>query len=335
MTDHPRESSQSGTSSNFFRGRNAGNQTRTGENNVYIGNNAGNGVSVNGSNNTAIGFESGRGNAAGSTNTFLGYHADANFVGIENATAIGAHAVVSASNAMVLGNGSVNVGIGSSNPQNRLHILGGLPNTAGIRVSNLTAASSPVVVTDRFLTVNASGDIVLGSLEKTKQPDSVSQYWMLSNNYLRNIRSQGLILGNNITRTPPGYRLFVQDGIMTEKLKVAIKSTADWSDYVFEEGFRLKTLGEVERYVKTHKHLPDVPTAGKVVQDGIDIAQMNALLLKKIEEITLYLIQLEKANKLLNQRNKQLSAITSQQQRDLKQLKQRQAALENRLLQAK
>lgn len=90
------------------------------------------------------------------------------------------------------------------------------------------------------------------------------------------------------------YKLFVEKGILTEKVKVALKSTSEWSDYVFANDYKLKSLNEVEKYIAANKHLPDVPSAEEVVKEGIDMATMDAKLLQKIEELTLYTIQLKK-----------------------------------------
>jgi hypothetical protein len=76
-------------------------------------------------------------------------------------------------------------------------------------------------------------------------------------------------------------------------VKVAVKSTEDWSDKVFESGYRLWSLGEVDRYVRANKHLPGVPSASDVVSEGVDVGQMQAKLLEKIEELTLHVIQLQ------------------------------------------
>lgn len=90
------------------------------------------------------------------------------------------------------------------------------------------------------------------------------------------------------------YRLFVQDGIMTEKIKVALRSSADWADYVFEPEYKLLPLNEVETYIKKNKHLPNVPSANEVAKNGIDVGTTTAKLLEKIEELTLYMIELKK-----------------------------------------
>ncbi|MCR6638676.1 MAG: hypothetical protein NVV82_06695 [Sporocytophaga sp.] len=98
----------------------------------------------------------------------------------------------------------------------------------------------------------------------------------------------------NPTTNPNGYSLFVVGGIMCEKAKVCVKSTSDWSDYVFANDYKLLSLSEVERFIKANKHLPDVPSAEEVTKAGIDIAKMDAKLLQKIEELTLYVIEQQK-----------------------------------------
>lgn len=90
------------------------------------------------------------------------------------------------------------------------------------------------------------------------------------------------------------YRLYVDKGILTERVKVALKNTADWADYVFDKDYKLMPLNKVEAYVAEHHHLPGVPSAEEVQKEGIDVATMDAKLLEKIEELTLYVIELEK-----------------------------------------
>jgi hypothetical protein len=103
-------------------------------------------------------------------------------------------------------------------------------------------------------------------------------------------------IGPNNFNMPTGYGLYVTQGILTEKVKVAVYGTANWADYVFDKDYKLLSLGEVESYVKKNKHLPGVPSADEVVKDGIDMATMDAKLLEKIEELTLYMIEMKKEN---------------------------------------
>jgi hypothetical protein len=112
-----------------------------------------------------------------------------------------------------------------------------------------------------------------------------------------------VVIGNAFSFLDPNkYRLYVEKGILTERVKVAIQGTADWADYVFDENYRLKSLDEVESFVKSNKHLPGVPSAAQLVKDGgIDVNQMFAKQMEKIEELTLYMIQLKKENKELRE----------------------------------
>ncbi|MGP8215888.1 MAG: hypothetical protein ACLQQ4_10020 [Bacteroidia bacterium] len=115
------------------------------------------------------------------------------------------------------------------------------------------------------------------------------------------IQSNGkVIIGNPFGITPiatssvntPGqYTLYVAGGIMTEQLTVATVNSNGWADYVFADDYKLKPLNELADYVKQNKHLPGVPSASDVKDSGINMAAMDATLLKKIEELTLYVIQ--------------------------------------------
>jgi hypothetical protein len=106
-----------------------------------------------------------------------------------------------------------------------------------------------------------------------------------------------------VTNLPTAYKLYVQSGILTEKVKVALYTTSDWSDYVFDKEYKLRSLMEVNDFIKINKHLPGVPSANDLVeQGGFDLGKMDAKLLEKIEELTLYIIQLGKENKELADR---------------------------------
>jgi hypothetical protein len=118
-------------------------------------------------------------------------------------------------------------------------------------------------------------------------------------NYLRmTISPTGqVVIGS--TATPTGYNLFVEKGILTEKVKVAVKTTSDWSDFVFEKNYKLTPLQELEVFINKNKHLPGIPSAQEVVDNGINVAEMDAKLLQKIEELTLYMIEMKKENEKL------------------------------------
>jgi len=89
-----------------------------------------------------------------------------------------------------------------------------------------------------------------------------------------------------------GSRLFVEGGITTEEVRVNVKG--EWSDFVFSKEYNLMSISELEQFIINNKHLPEVPTTNEVTNNGVELGKMNAILLQKIEELTLYIIQLEK-----------------------------------------
>lgn len=107
------------------------------------------------------------------------------------------------------------------------------------------------------------------------------------------------------------YRLFVKDGIKTEKVKVEIAANNDWADYVFKKDYKLLPLKDLQSYIEKEGHLPEVPTTEEAIENGIELKEMNILLLKKIEELTLYTLQqqknIEEQNKRIDMLEKKLS----------------------------
>jgi hypothetical protein len=110
-------------------------------------------------------------------------------------------------------------------------------------------------------------------------------------------------LGNVGIGTPsPDYKLDVLGTIRANEVKVA----TGWSDFVFKPDYDLPTIQEVESYIDQNGHLPDIPSAEEVKADGINLGEMNAKLLQKIEELTLYAIELKKENEEMKSLNHQL-----------------------------
>lgn len=89
------------------------------------------------------------------------------------------------------------------------------------------------------------------------------------------------------TENTNGSKLTVKGLITATEIKVE----AQTADFVFEEDYILRPLDEVEAFVKTNKHLPEIPSAKQMEADGVNVAEMNKLLLQKVEELTLYTIQ--------------------------------------------
>ena len=92
-------------------------------------------------------------------------------------------------------------------------------------------------------------------------------------------------------------------GITAKEINVEMDNAAD---YVFEEGYDLKSLDEVEAFVKSNKHLPGVPSASQFKENGMNVSKMSNLLLEKVEELTLHLIRLQKEVEQLREENNAL-----------------------------
>ncbi len=89
-----------------------------------------------------------------------------------------------------------------------------------------------------------------------------------------------------------GYELSVNGKIACEELLIDL--VADWPDYVFSEDYKLLSLSEVESHINEYGHLPNVPSAKEIEGNGLEVGKMNKILMEKVEELTLYIIDLEK-----------------------------------------
>ena len=108
------------------------------------------------------------------------------------------------------------------------------------------------------------------------------------------------LIGSNSSRIATGYQLSVDGKIMAEE--VTVQNSTTWPDYVFDEAYKLMPLEEVEQNILKYKHLPNIPSAAEVKQNGIVLGEMNRKLMEKVEELTLYIIELNKKNEVLAQK---------------------------------
>ena len=118
----------------------------------------------------------------------------------------------------------------------------------------------------------------------------------------------GITVGTGVT-IPTGstYKMAIGGGILTEKVRVATNGTTFWADFVFDKSYKLRPLSEVETYIKANQHLPEIPSTADVNKNGIDLAETQALLLQKVEELTLYVIEQNKKIEKLEGRVRKLS----------------------------
>ncbi|WP_333667212.1 beta strand repeat-containing protein [Flavobacterium sp.] len=109
--------------------------------------------------------------------------------------------------------------------------------------------------------------------------------------------------------TTGNYKLFVEGGILTEKVKVALRSSSNWADYVFDKKYDLMPLKEVAEYIAANKHLPGIDSADDLAKNGLDVSEMQAKQMAKIEELTLYIID---QNKAIENQNKEIEELKNQ-----------------------
>ena len=101
-----------------------------------------------------------------------------------------------------------------------------------------------------------------------------------------------------IGTTTPQNKLSVEGSVWAKKIKISLEDAADW---VFEDDYNLRTLEEVESFIQTNKHLPEIPSAEEFKKNDMDVAEMNNKLLQKVEELTLYIIDQNKRIKKLEE----------------------------------
>ena len=108
-----------------------------------------------------------------------------------------------------------------------------------------------------------------------------------------------------IGTTAPDEKLTVKGKIHTQEVRVDMAGPLV-PDYVFSNDYKLKSLQEVEEYIKQNSHLPEIPSAQEIEKNGLMLAEMNMSLLKKMEEMTLYMIEMKKENEVQNEKIKLL-----------------------------
>gem|GEM_PF-3478014 len=123
------------------------------------------------------------------------------------------------------------------------------------------------------------------------------------------------------------YRLSVNGKIRSKGLRV---QSSGWADFVFDSTYQLMQLPELEKFVRTNKHLPGIPTAATVEKEGQDVGQTQVQLLQKIEELTLYIIELNKQVKELEEKNKKLAAQQEQMDRLQQQVEELRKMIQNK-----
>jgi len=318
---------------NTFVGSNAGSEGVTGTYNTFLGYSAGRHSIA--SNSVFIGAQSGRYNTTGGLSVYIGSGAGKSITHQEGCTIVGAFAGESSAafaNTLIghvsgrLVQGRRNAFLGA---QSGRYLVQGEENVLlGTRAGfEMTAGKQNTVVGSDAGQHKMSGDrnIYLGfesGWENFTGSGNVfigtqSGKFVTGNNQLYIENSDTITapliygdfesdkVGINTNDVPDGYTFAVRGNIIAEEIRLKLYGDG-WPDYVFEPDYNRLTLEETEQQIETLGHLPGVPSAEEVGTDGIQVGEMNAILLEKIEELTLHMIDMNKEVKILREENQTL-----------------------------
>ena len=198
--------------------------------------------------------------------------------------------------------GSSKLAIGTSNPLANLHVMGSSSSSDLLLTPNTSVSGENSSI---FLAEDDDGDYGM-KIEYDGQDNMLYFYGYDNGNlgpHLTIKRSGGV--GINTTTIPSGYKLAVDGKVMCEELRV--QNSGSWPDYVFANSYDLMSLQDLESYINKHSHLPGIPSASEIEEDGgFGIGEMSNKLMEKVEELTLYLID---ANKRIEQLENQLENL--------------------------
>ncbi len=123
-------------------------------------------------------------------------------------------------------------------------------------------------------------------------------YNIVSSQDIMVLKTSGkVVIGNPTLMTTPGpYNLYVQNGMMTEKVKVAVKNALDWSDHAFE---LTPSLEQVQKSIHENSHLINMPSANQLVKEGYELQAMDAKILEQVEWLWQYTLKLSEENKTM------------------------------------
>lgn len=204
---------------------------------------------------------------------------------------------------------SGDAGIGTLSPEGSLDIITSdyLParSIVGHSYDNTNKSSLQIINSDAPQI--GPGSVPLGVTYHPGNNSDIFSIWRKSHNNSYSNKKLFSVSGDGKVRIGEqaatgayaNYKLSVDGDIITRRLVVQI---ANWADFVFAPDYELLPLHKVEEFVTANKHLPGVPTEKEVLEQGIEVGEMNKILLQKVEELTLYVIELEKKYKELEQK---------------------------------
>lgn len=186
-----------------------------------------------------------------------------------------------------------NVGVGTANATSKLDVRGNITMETGQSATIFTGLETKEL--NRYLLLINSAGFPSGSGLKAGGI-------LIADGYAyANPGKNDLVVKGSIsvgTTSSQGHKLAVNGTIRAKEIKV---ESTNWPDYVFGENYDLRSLSEVEQFVKANKHLPGIPDQKQIEKEGINLGEMNRRLLEKVEELTLHLIDEQKARLVIEQ----------------------------------
>lgn len=215
-----------------------------------------------------------------------------------------------------LNSGSQNFAIGASALESITSGSGNLALGTAALLSNLNGSRNTAIGNNAGFYTTGSDNVLIGNSAGFNETGSNKLYIANTNTatplIYGDFSAKYVTIGDvpvaKRSAAGGGYNLLVKGGILTEKVKVALSSSADWADYVFEPSYTLMPLEQVESYTIVNKHLPNVPSADEMAAGGLDVSETSKIFMEKIEELTLYLIDLNKEVKALKVENELLKS---------------------------
>lgn len=215
--------------------------------------------------------------------------------------------------------GSGNVGVGTTSPTDLLHISSSAATVFRLHTESTTDNSTIKFTGKRSSGVNSTHYIGTGGVDNKNFILDVDESLLIKNNSSTSMIVDGDgDVGIGLATVPSGYKLAVEGKIRTREIRV---DQDTWPDYVFEKGYELPTLEEIEKHIDEKGHLPKIPSAEEVMANGVELGEMDRLLLEKIEELTLFIISQHKELKEQKVRNDDLEKEVVSLRSDLNNLK--------------
>ncbi|WP_257667134.1 hypothetical protein [Parapedobacter tibetensis] len=202
-----------------------------------------------------------------------------------------------------------NAGVGTTSPETKLDVRGGLSVAGANPINGLNNFRNSIQIKSP-----SHGAIVYNPNEETELMfgfhSNGNFYWATGSAYVMQLSKTGdakitnsLAVGGTLK---PGAMLSVKGKIAAQEVEV---TTSNWPDYVFDENYVVQPLSEIEAFIQKNKHLPGIPSKQEVEENGLNLGEMNRLLLEKVEILTLHLIKHGKEKADLQQ---QLDALKTE-----------------------